>query len=769
MTPDPTAPRLVDLRLLGLATAAWAGALGGSVVGPGPSLALAAGCVILTGVVRARRARRGGRSAGFLVLWLLLLAAVSTGVAIREDTSAVGPTARLAEERALVAVELTVGSDPRMTQGRFADQVIVRGELHRLTARDVSVALRADVIVVGDEAWSQIELGARVRVVGRLAPVGSGDAVALLRVHTPPDVVQAPGPALRAAAAVRSSLREATSTGPHEARGLVPALVAGDDRTLDAEVVDAFQIAGLTHLTAVSGTNLTLVLGALLVLGRGVGVSGRGVLVLGLVGVAAFVLVARPEPSVVRAATMGAVALVALGSGGRSAGVRALGVAVFVLLVLDPALAGSAGFALSVLATGGILLVAPTFRDALARWLPRWAAEAIAVPLAAQLACTPLVAALSGEVSLVAVAANIVVAPLVGPATVLGLGGAVLGLAWMPAARVVGWVACLCAQGIVEVAQVAAVLPGAAVAWSSGGSAVAVLGVVCIVVALGAPEVLRSPGLTLSAVVVLVLVLVRPLALPQPGWPPRGWVLVACDVGQGDALVLSAGAGEAVVVDAGPDPRAVDACLRRLGISRLAVVLLTHFHADHVDGLPGVLRGRAVGEIQVAGFREPAEGAAQVQRWAAARGAGMRVPAYGEQMTYGDLSWQVVAPRRRYDNPNDASLVLLVEIRGVRLLLTGDVEPAAQAALVREAGLAPVDVLKVPHHGSRAQDARLLTGLGARAAVLSVGEDNGYGHPAAEVLDALARSGVIVGRTDTDGDVAVVVRDGTLSLTTRGG
>ena len=165
------------------------------------------------------------------------------------------------------------------------------------------------------------------------------------------------------------------------------------------------------------------------------------------------VLLARTEPSVLRAAVMGSVGLVAMGVNGRERGTRALGVAIVALLLVDPGLATSIGFALSVLATAGILLLAPGWRDALAQWLPRWAAEAVAVPAAAQLACTPLVAAISGQVSLVAVAANLVVAPAVGPATVLGLSGGLLGLLWTPLGRVAGTLAGWCVAWIVAVAR----------------------------------------------------------------------------------------------------------------------------------------------------------------------------------------------------------------------------------------------------------------------------------------------------------------------------
>jgi competence protein ComEC len=221
-----------------------------------------------------------------------------------------------------------------------------------------------------------------------------------------------------------------------------------------------------------------------------------------------------------------------------------------------------------------------------------------------------------------------------------------------------------------------------------------------------------------------------------------------------------------VVLDAGPDPRAVDRCLDRLGVSRVPAVVLTHFHADHVDGLPGVLAGRSVGEIEVTQLREPEGGAVEVDRWAADAGVPVRSPSYGEQVSVGDVTWQVVAPRRILDeNPNDASLVLLVEVRGVRLLLSGDVEPDAQAALLREP-LGQVDVLKVPHHGSDHQAPQLLTSLGARVALVSVGEDNDYGHPSGRTLSLLEQGGARVWRTDQDGDVAVVERGGELRVVT---
>jgi competence protein ComEC len=476
---------------------------------------------------------------------------------------------------------------------------------------------------------------------------------------------------------------------------------------------------------------------------------------------------------VLRAAVMGSVALVALGSNGRQRGSRALGLAVVVLLLLvQPFLATSLGFALSVLATAGILLLGPAWRDALARWLPRSLAEAVAVPAAAQLACTPLVAAISGQVSLVAVLANLLVAPAVGPATVLGLAGALAGLAWPAAGAVAGTLAAWCVAWIVLVARRGAALPAAALDWGTGVLPLVLLTALTVGVALLGPRLLRRRWTGLACCTLLVAgALVRP---PTPGWPPRGWVLVACDVGQGDALVLRAGAGSGVVVDAGPDPVAVDRCLTRLGIVAIPLLVLTHFHADHVDGIAGVLGGRLVGAVETTRLADPPAGVREVDAAAAGDRLVPSAAVYGTTRSVGDVTVQVLWPLP--DSPtvgpgdgstaNEASVVLLAEVRGVRLLLTGDVEPAGQAVLARILPGLHVDVLKVPHHGSRYQDLDFLRSLDARVALVSVGADNDYGHPSPRTLLPLARAGTRVLRTDRDGDLAVVVRDGDLRTVT---
>lgn len=750
-----------------LAAAAWLAGLGATWAGAWSVLPV--GLLVLAAVVARVRASR----------WVSTLVGVAVvggavaGVAVlRQHAVGDNPVADLARESAAVSLTGTVVSDPRPVHGRYADQVLVRVEVREVTGRGVTHRLATPVLVLGGDAWTGAPLGSSVHTSGRLVPPDDSDVAAVLTAARDPVLVSGPDFWWRAAGAVRASVRESVASRPADQRALVPALVDGDDAGLDPALAADFRTTGLTHLTAVSGTNLTLVVGFVLLLARWCGVRRRWLYVVGGCGILGFVLIARTEPSVLRAAVMGAVGLLAMGANGRHRALRALGVAVVLLLLVQPGLATSVGFALSVLATAGIVVLAPGWRDALGRWAPRWVAEAVSVPAAAQLACTPLVAVISGQVSLVAVAANLAVAPVVGPATVLGLAGGLLGLVAPPLGRLCGLGAGSCVAWVVTVARRGADLPGAALDWGATPGAVAGLTLLCVVLALVAPWVLRRPTTGIGCLVVLAVVVT--VRLPTPGWPAAGWVLAMCDVGQGDALVLHAGPGSGVVVDTGPDPAAVDGCLSRLRVERVPLLVLTHFHADHVDGLPGVLAGRDVGAIETTRMLDPPGGVDLVTEAAAAAGLAPVLSPYGVVRSVGDLTLQALWPSPGPTSPgagdgsqaNDASVVLLADIRGVRILLSGDIEPPGQEALAPVLAGLDVDVLKVPHHGSRYQDLELLTSLGAELALVSVG-DNDYGHPAGDVLDALAASGAEVLRTDTAGDVLVVPEGDSVVAVTR--
>lgn len=753
-----------DLRAVALGLGAWVGALLVLVL-PGWA---ALGAVLAVTAVVVLGTWRGWWAAAWLGP-LAALVAVAGVAALQQTVVATSPLAGLAADGAVVTARLELTSDARVVAGQYGDLQVTRARVTAVEGRGSAWTMDAPVVVMADADWPRQPLGTTVETSARLVP-GDGDVAALVRPLGEPRVLAGPGAWWDAAAAVRHSVRAAVASRDADARELVPALVVGDDGGLDPGLADDFRTTGLTHLLAVSGTNLTLVVGFLLVLGRWAGVRGRWLHALAAIGIVGFVMTARAEPSVVRAAAMGTVALVGMGRNGRSRGTRGLGVAVLLLLLGWPRLAVSAGFALSVLATAGILLLAPGWRDALMRWTPRWVAEAVSVPLAAQVACTPVVAALSGQVSLVAVGTNLLAAPAVAPATVLGLAGGLVGLLWLPLGALVAAPAAWSAGWIIAVARWGAGIPTAAVPWGTGPLALGLLTALSLLAVALAPRVLRHPSTALASTGLLVVVmLVRP---PSLGWPPTGWVLAMCDVGQGDGLVLRAAEHAAVVVDAGPDPVAMDACLDRLEVTSVPLLVLTHFHADHVDGIAGVLEGRRLGETEGTSLLDPADGARDV---ATVLGHDPAPPAYGRTRTVGEVTLQEVWPRpgatldgSGESAPNNASVVLLAQVHGLRLLLTGDVEPSAQAALARDLAGLRVDVLKVPHHGSRHQDLDWLTSLGARVALVSVGEDNDYGHPAAAVLAALGAAGAQVWRTDVSGDVVVVVREGEAGVVARG-
>jgi competence protein ComEC len=525
----------------------------------------------------------------------------------------------------------------------------------------------------------------------------------------------------------------------------------------------------MTHLLAVSGSNVAIVLGFVLGLARWCRAGPRLAAALCVIALVGFVVLVRPSPSVLRAATMGGLALVALASGRPRSAVPGLAAIVVLLIIVDPELAGAAGFALSVLATAGLLLVAPGWRDALRQHrVPAGLAEAIAVPAAAQLTCAPVIAGISGTVGLVAVPANLLAVPVVAPATVLGVGAALLSPIWPGGASMAAWLASWPARWLVVVGRYGAQTPAGTAPWPAGTvGGVLLAGVLVALLVAARHRLVRRLAAVVTAAVIVGTV---PIRLVASGWPPPGWLIVVCDVGQGDASVLPVAPHQAVVIDAGPDPAAVDGCLRRLEIRHVSLLVISHFHADHVGGIDGVFSHRSVAAVVTPAHPEPTPGRRQVLAAAAAGRAPVRTAAAGEVYALGDLRLSVLGPARPLANtrsdPNNNSLVVRVRERGHSLLLAGDAEEEEQQTLLDD----PLrsDILKVAHHGSAFQDPTFLDEAHPSIALVSVGAANPYGHPNVGVLDRLARSGARVLRTDVAGDLAAVDVSGRLAVAVRG-
>ncbi|MCI0383592.1 ComEC/Rec2 family competence protein [Streptomyces sp. CNQ085] len=810
-----------DLRLVPPALAAWGaaalalGAPGGAALA-GAALCLlgAAVCLVLA---RGRGGSRHGDRCGGIrgggrtaVAMTLVCAAAGGGVAAAHAADLHrGPLPAAARQYAHITAEVAVTGDPRVVRPRvhgseqLAGTVMLRAEALRVTTADGTVtATRSPVLVLvrgrdsaaGPPAeWLDLLPTTRLRLRARLLPprddgAGNRDIAAVLRASTggPPTVTAGPTALQRTAGELRSGLREASDGLPGDARALLPGLVVGDTSRVPADLDAAFRAADMLHLLAVSGANLAILL--VLLIGppgravraerRGMaprlGMSLRATAVAGALLTLAFVVVCRPEPSVLRAAACGLITIAAIGTGRRRSLLPALAAAVLLLVLCDPWLARDFGFVLSVLATGSLLTVAPRWSEALRRrGVPGRLAEALAAAAAAQAVCAPVVAVLAAHVSLVAIPCNMLAEFLVAPATVLGFAALLTAPLAPPAAewlaRLAGWPT----GAVAAIARAGASLPGAEIGWPGSWTGALLLAALTAAAVLTARYLVRHRWLCAACAVLLTLAVLRPAPLVRPltGWPPPGWRLAVCDVGQGDALALAAGEGAAVVVDAGPEPETVDRCLRTLGVTAIPLLVLTHFHADHVAGLAGVLRGRAVGAIQTTTRSEPAGQAAAVRREAIRAGVPVVGAGPGERRRIGDLSWEVLWPRRppppgppsaSGEDANDASVTLLVRTAGLTVLLPGDLEPPAQRGLLTaHPDLPAVDVLKVAHHGSAHQEPALLERLRPRVALVSCGEDNPYGHPSPGLLSGLRALGSAVVRTDTHGSLAVTA-DGTV-------
>ncbi|MDF2508926.1 MAG: hypothetical protein K0Q52_2785 [Microbacterium sp.] len=764
-----------DLRLLPLVGVVWAAALL-CIFGPRCSWwvvgAGASGAVLMVLATRRGPARRFHGGGGLAVLLLAAMAATGLAVALALPArgQAVEWSGHVVEVTGEIASSASIGRDGRLWFDAQTTTIGTRGDPSAWSAP----------VRIGVEPGDGFDLGARVRAVGQVRTTDAGERSALVVFANDAEVVEPASGVFGVAAVVKHAFVERSLRLPEPGAGLLPGLAVGDTRAVSAELNDDMRTSGLSHLTAVSGANCAIVVGGIFWIAALCGAGRMLRVVLSVLGLAGFVILVTPEPSVIRAAVMAAVGMLTVLLGRPSAGAGMLSLCAAGILVTDPWLAATPGFALSVAASGALILLAPPLAHGFGRIMPGPIALALAVPFAAQLACGPIIAVFAEQQSLIGIAANIIAAPAAPIATVVGLlaclAAPLPGLAdllassaWLPAA----WIA--------TTATTTARLPGAQLLLPAGiGSALLVALVsTCIAVVVirsGRPSRGAAPGRTAlvvqraaGAVLIVVLSLAGarvlldgPLATATT---PDGWAIAACDVGQGDALVVRS-ATKVALIDTGPAPEPLAACLRSLGIGHIDLLVLTHFDLDHVGGVAAVqgrvgavLHGPTVEEDERRLLADLVTSGAQVaQAWAGQRGE------------LGGAAWRVLWPVRgsaAFLGGNDASVVMEFDGGGVpRSLYLGDLSAAPQRMLLRTARLGHYDVVKVAHHGSADQEPGLYEAVQARVALFSVGADNDYGHPRVETLGLVSATGAQALRTDQQGRVLLGTRDGELQMWT---
>lgn len=762
-----------DLRLVPAAATVWLGTLLGIVLGWPWTVAFGLCAAVLALPCLAARTR-AVRVAAWAALGCALVAALWTGIRLHhQQTNPLTVLARK-EESAALRVELTDLPKPIRSTG-FAGRpggvrsVLIEADAISVTEDDHAPA-PADgpvLLIAPTRGWAHLLRGQEATGWGELTvPLPSADRpVAVLRVRGSPTDVTPPSTVQRLAESLRQGLRSSSAALPGDDSGLLPAVVVGDRRNVPPAVLDDFRRSGMDYLMAVGGLHFMVVCGALLWILRRIGVGPRACAVAtGLVSFG-FAEIAGGEPNVLRAGLMVGVGLLALATGRSRSAVSALAGSVIVLVLWRPEFAADVGFALSVLATAGMLLLArPTAGVFERHGVPAGVAELLAIAVVAQLATAPVIAGAYGQVSLSSVLANVLIEPAFVPVMLVGATTMVVAVGWPWAAAVVAHLAVPGLAWLRFVAHRSARLPGAAIAWPTGW-----WGGLALAVTLGAVVValrFRRLRTLLAAALVGIVLVVVPVRLLAPGWPPRRWAMVDCDVGQGDGEVLATNRpGRVVLVDTGPDEEGIDDCLHLLDVNRIPLVVLSHLHADHVGGLAAVLRDWPVGAVAVGPSRVPAWAWTQVVHETAAARVPLVELAVGERLSWPGLTLDVLGPPPAESWPvggdpsgtvvNNSSLVLRATTSAGRVLLTGDVELAAQEDLVKSGVDLRATVLKIPHHGSKFSAPDFLDAVHARIAVASVGAGNPYGHPSPATLARLTADGALVLRTDRDGDVAI--------------
>lgn len=613
---------------------------------------------------------------------------------------------------------------PRVIGTEFAKQgysALVR--VTEIKAGTHTYRLRSPARLISSEAdFKEILPGQIIRVQVLVQPSKEGRVAALLINKGSFAVVSQPSRWAKSLDRIRDGLRAASGGG--DSGALIPGMVLGDTSLQSATFKNEMRRSGLTHLVAVSGANFAIVSTFILYLMQFV--FRKIPLRLGATAIflIAFIALVRPSPSVLRAAAMAAVLLIAQGTHRGRDSLPALGFAIAAVVVADPWQVRDPGFALSVLATAGLLLAAPRLVEKFSSVMPKPLAIVIATPLAATLFCSPVIVAISGQLSLMSIVANVLAAPAVAPITIVGFVAALISPVLPSLSHLLLW----CVKPLAAfVAWIASVISDySVITFATGAKG---FFIIAGFLALG---YFSNRKIVITGLLILIAIswLLR--------FPGGDWQIVNCDVGQGDSMVVNLGDHRAIVIDTGPDPIAEDRCLHQLGIKKIELLILTHVHADHVGGLDGAIRDRTV--------------AAQ---WFGNVRAGTRATFTSDR---GPVTVEVLWPQGQWadeqiSDPNNSSIAIVLRTPDFSLFAGGDMEPLTQAQITPLVGR--VDIYKVSHHGSKFQDESFTRALSPTISVISVGVGNTYGHPAPETIQSLTRLGSRVLRTDLDGAIAI--------------
>ena len=565
---------------------------------------------------------------------------------------------------------------------------------------------------------------------------------------------------------VRAEIADSLAPGVGgEKRAVIAAVVLGEDEGLSPELRERFRASGLYHLLAVSGQNVAYVVAGMLALAWLLGIS-RWIGELGaLAAVGGYLMAVGWQPSVVRAGVAGGLASLAWLAGRPRDRWYFLLIGAAILLAWNPYTFLEPGFQLSFGAVGSIFLLVPRIEAWFAGYpVPRALATVLAVSIACGGVTAPILMLHFQAAPLFTVASNAVAGPVVAPLLGLALLSTALEPGLPEAAAALAWLNGWLAAYLAGCARFFGALPHAQLTSWKALAALAGLALLAFILArLPPPRGRRAAVLLAMLVIVVAGWRLRP---EDPSPPPSGLRIVMLDVGQGDGILLQTKAG-AVLVDEGPPEAHVASQLRAFGVRRLAALVVTHPHRDHLGGAAEVVDSFPVGFVLDPLEPTDSPDEAALQREARERGVRVVPARVGERYDLGELHIRVLwpdGPGLRGEDPHEHGVVLLASYGHFDALLTGDSESPVTLPLRPP----EVELLKVAHHGSSDDGlSELLQLVRPKIALISVGEGNDYGHPAPSTMTVLTSyPGLAVYRTDEDGRITVESDGTTFSVRT---
>lgn len=551
---------------------------------------------------------------------------------------------------------------------------------------------------------------------------------------------------------------------PQKDAAILAGMTLGGYEGIDEDIVRNFSTTGIVHILSVSGSHVALLIGFVLSLTRALQVRKKLALPIAAVTVFSYCLICGFSPPVMRSALMGMAMLLGLVLQRNEDSGAVLAIVAISMLCYRPLWVFDIGFQLSFVSTAGLIYLFPSIRAFLARYLQKYVADALAVTIAAQLAVLPMLVYYFHQLSISSLAANLIVVPVLEFIVLLTMAGLFLCFIVKPLGIILLMFASLLLAPALSVTNLIA-------GWTFASITIA-----------------HTPFVTALIYYLLVICLFRfwPLtsltnherkivialtcfAILLPGltahFARQPFTVFFIDVGQGDAALIITAEKKTILVDTGglrgnfnTGERIILPFLRYLGINKLDVLTLSHGHHDHAGGAAAVVRSIPIGCILLP-QEEPSQDVSAMLNVVKDKSQ-IKQLASGQQYNLGSCKIDIIeatpaSSLEENHNENESSAIIKIIDNDKSIIFTGDA--TAEEEIAAAAGPIKADVLKVSHHGAKTSSAyEFLQAIHPGLAVISVGADNKFGHPAPETLEKLQAIGTRVLRTDQAGNIKVV-------------